>query len=221
MTAVRAALGSRYAGFALLLAGLAACEGVECGVGMRPSVPPPDPVGREASRGCAGRRRHGRGAEREQTGSAGEATQEDIDRARRRAAVAATELQERADRARAWTDDFPARVTAANDCLPTPEAASRAAAGAGLNVEGPKDTTPWGLLSWAISTGLLVVLNEKRKREAKAVLSRRSRRVRTSPPARTTRRSSAAAGRSSPNTASPTRHPVSTRSRPHWRPPAC
>ena len=37
-------------------------------------------------------------------------------------------------------------------------------------LRGPKDASPWGLLSWAISTGLLVVLNEKRKREAKAVL---------------------------------------------------
>lgn len=69
-----------------------------------------------------------------------------------------------------WTDDFSARVTAANDRLSKAEAAWRDAGGAGLHVEGPKDTTPWGLLSWAISTGLLVVLNEKRKREAKAVL---------------------------------------------------
>ena len=83
---------------------------------------------------------------------------------------ARSNLKERADRARAWTDDFTARVTAANDRLTKAEQAWRDAAGAGLDVQGPKDTTPWGLLSWAISTGLLVVLNERRKREARAVL---------------------------------------------------
>jgi hypothetical protein len=42
---LRAVLGSRYAGVgAVLLAGLAACQGVELGVGVKPAVPPPDPV---------------------------------------------------------------------------------------------------------------------------------------------------------------------------------
>ena len=58
----------------------------------------------------------------------------------------------------------------ANDRLTKAEAAWRQAEGGRLDIEGPKDTSPWGLLSWAISTGLLAVLNEKRKREAKAVL---------------------------------------------------
>jgi hypothetical protein len=75
----------------------------------------------------------------------------------------ATQARERAERARAWTDDFSARVATANDRLSKAE-------GGRIDIEGPKDTSPWGLLSWAISTGLLVVLNEKRKREAKAVL---------------------------------------------------
>jgi hypothetical protein len=61
-------------------------------------------------------------------------------------------------------------VAAASDRLTRAEAAWREAEGAGLSVEGPKDTTPWGLLSWALSTGLLLVLNERRRREAKAVL---------------------------------------------------
>lgn len=61
-------------------------------------------------------------------------------------------------------------MTAANDRLTKAEASWRDAESAGLQVQGPKDTTPWGLLSWALSTGLLMVLNEKRKREAKAVL---------------------------------------------------
>lgn len=197
MTAVRAALGSRYAGFAaVLLAGLAACQGVEFGVGVKPAVPPPDAVvvkqvedaraavgeaerkvkeaaqlaaDAEAARAAA----VATAVELERRVAVGEATQEDLDRARRRAteaAAEATQARERADRARAWTDDFATRVTAANDRLAKAEAAWRDTAGPGLNVEGPKDTTPWGLLSWAISTGLLVVLNEKRKREARAVL---------------------------------------------------
>lgn len=197
MNAVRAALGSRYAGFAaVLLAGLAACQGVEFGFGVKPVVPPPDPVvvrqvedaraavaeaerkakeagqlaaDAEAARAAA----VATAADLERRVAAGEATQEDLVRARRRATEAATEAtqaKDRADRARAWTDDFTARVTAANDRLTKAESAWREAAGAGLNVEGPKDTTPWGLLSWAISTGLLVILNEKRKREARAVL---------------------------------------------------
>lgn len=197
MTAVRAALGSRYAGFAaVLLAGLAACQGVEFGVGVKPAVPPPDPVvvrqvedaraavaeaerkakeagqlaaDAEAARAAA----VATAADLEHRVAAGEATQEDLERARRRAteaAAEATQAKERADRARAWTDDFAGRVTAANERLAKAEASWREAEGAGLHVEGPKDTTPWGLLSWAISTGLLVVLNEKRKREAQAVL---------------------------------------------------
>ena len=197
MKAVEAAVTSRYAGWAaVLLAGVAACQGVELGVGVKPAVPPPDPAvvrqvedaktaageaerkakeadqiaaAAEAARAAAA----ATAADLERRVAAGEATQEDLDRARRRAteaAAEATQAKERADRARAWTDDFTARVTAANDRLAKAEAAWRGAAGAGLQVEGPKDTTPWGLLSWAVSTGLLVVLNEKRKREAKAVL---------------------------------------------------
>jgi hypothetical protein len=53
--------------------------------------------------------------------------------------------------------------TVGKDLVPHPEATP-------LDINGPRDTTPWGLLSWAISTGLLLVLNEKRKRDAKAVL---------------------------------------------------
>lgn len=197
MNAVRAALGSRYAGFAaVLLAGLAACQGVEFGVGVKPTVPPTDPVvvkqvedaraavaeaerkakeagqlaaDAEAARAAA----VATAADLEHKVAAGEATHEDLDRARRRAtdaAAEATHAKERADRARAWTDDFSARVASANERLAKAEAGWRDAEGAGLNVEGPKDTTPWGLLSWAISTGLLVILNEKRKREARAVL---------------------------------------------------
>ncbi len=112
-------------------------------------------------------------ADLERQVAAGEATQDDLDRARRRATEAATEAtqaKERAERARAWTDDFAARVTAANDRLAKAEQAWRDAEGQGLDVEGPKDTSPWGLISWALSTGLLLVLNEKRKRDAKAVL---------------------------------------------------
>lgn len=197
MNALRGALTSRYAGWAaVLLAGLAACQGVEFGVGVKPAVPPPDPavvkqvedarvaVGEaerkakeaghlaaeaEAARAAAA----ATAADLERRVAAGEATQADLEQARRRATEAATEAtqaKERADRARAWTDDFTVRVTAANDRLSKAEATWRDAASTGLHVEGPKDTTPWGLLSWAISTGLLVVLNEKRKREAKAVL---------------------------------------------------
>jgi hypothetical protein len=181
---------------AILLAGLAACQGVELGVGVKPAVPPPDPAvvkqvedakvavaeaerkskeagqlaaDAEAARAAA----VASAADLERRVAAGEATQEDLDRARRRAteaAAEATQARERADRARAWTDDFAGRVTAANERLAKAEAAWRDAAGAGLDVQGPKDTTPWGLLSWAISTGLLVVLNEKRKREARDVL---------------------------------------------------
>ena len=45
MKALRDVLGSRYAGWAaVLLAGLAACQGVEFGVGVKPAVPPPDPA---------------------------------------------------------------------------------------------------------------------------------------------------------------------------------
>jgi hypothetical protein len=45
VNALRAVLGSRYAGLAVvLLAGLAACQGVELGVGVKPAVPAPDPV---------------------------------------------------------------------------------------------------------------------------------------------------------------------------------
>jgi hypothetical protein len=195
--ALGTALTSRYAGWAaVLLAGLAACQGVELGVGVKPAVPPPDPAvvkqvedaktavaeaGRkaeeaaqlaadaEAARATAA----STAADLERKVAAGEARQEDLDAARRRAieaAAEATQAKERADRARAWTDDFAARVTTANDRLTKAEAAWRDAAGTGLHVEGPKDTTPWGLISWALSTGLLVVLNEKRKREAKAVL---------------------------------------------------
>jgi len=195
--AVGAAVTSRYAGWAaVLLAGLAACQGVELGVGVKPAVPPPDPAvvrqvedakaavneaerkAREAAQTAAEAEAARAAAttaaaDLERRVAAGEATHEDFERARRRATEAATEAtqaKERADRARTWTDDFTARVTAANDRLSKAEAAWRDAAGAGLNVEGPKDATPWGLLSWAISTGLLVVLNEKRKREAQAVL---------------------------------------------------
>lgn len=197
MNAVRVLLGSRYAGFAaVLLAGLAACQGVEFGVGVKPAVAPPDPAvvkqleEARAAVGEAERKAKEAGqlaadaeaaragavaaaADLERKVATGEATQADLDLARRRAtetATEATQAKERADRARAWTDDFSARVTAANDRLTKAEAAWRDAAGAGLHVEGPKDTTPWGLLSWAISTGLLVILNEKRKREARAVL---------------------------------------------------
>ena len=197
MKAVGATVTSRYAGWAaVLLAGLAACQGVELGVGVKPAVPPPDPAvvrqvedakaavtdaerkAKEAAQ-LAGDAEVARAAavatatDLERRVVAGEARQEDLDVARRRAteaAAEATQAKERADRARAWTDDFTGRVTAANDRLTKAEAAWRDAAGAGLNVEGPKDTTPWGLLSWAISTGLVVVLNEKRKREAQAVL---------------------------------------------------
>lgn len=197
MKALGAALTSRYAGWAaVLLAGLAACQGVELGVGVKPAVPPPDPsvvkqvedakaaVGEaerkakeaaqlaadaEAARAAA----VATATDLEHRVAAGEATQEDLDRARRRAtegAAEATQAKERADRARAWTDDFAVRVTTANDRLAKAEAAWRDAAGTGLDVQGPKDTSPWGLLSWAISTGLLVVLNAKRKREARDVL---------------------------------------------------
>jgi hypothetical protein len=197
VNALRAVLGSRHAALvAVLLAGLAACQGVELGVGVKPAVPPPDPAiarqiedaraevaaaeGRtqEAAR-LAAEAEAARAtaiasvADLERRVAAGEATQEDLDRARRRAAEVATEAtqaRERAERARAWTDDFAARVATANDHLAKAEQAWRDAEGAGLDLEGPKDTSPWGLLSWAISTGLLVVLNEKRKREAKAVL---------------------------------------------------
>ena len=112
-------------------------------------------------------------ADLERRVAAGEATQEDLDRARRRAieaAAEATQARDRADRARAWTEDFTARVATANDRLAKAEQAWRDAAGTGLEIDGPKDTSPWGLISWALSTGLLVVLNEKRKREAKAAL---------------------------------------------------
>jgi hypothetical protein len=45
VNALGAAVTSRYAGWAaVLLAGLAACQGVELGVGVKPSVPPPDPA---------------------------------------------------------------------------------------------------------------------------------------------------------------------------------
>ena len=197
MNALRAVLGSRYAGVAVvLLAGLAACQGVELGVGVKPAVPPPDPAVvrqvEEARTAVAAAEERAKEATRlaeeaeaarastaasvtdlKRRVAAGEATQEDLDRARRRAAEAvaeATQAKERADRARAWTDDFAVRVTTANDRLAKAEQAWRDAQGAGLTVEGPKDTSPWGLISWAISTGLLVVLNEKRKREAKSVL---------------------------------------------------
>ena len=197
MSALRAALGSRYAGVAaLLLAGLAACQGVELGVGVKPAVPPPDPevarqieaartevaaaeertqeAARVAAEAEAARASTASSvADLERRVAAGEATQEDLDRARRRAtetAAEATQARERADRARAWTDEFSARVATANDRLAKAEAAWREAEGARLDIEGPKDTTPWGLISWAISTGLLVVLNEKRKRDARAAL---------------------------------------------------
>lgn len=39
------------------------------------------------------------------------------------------------------------------------------------------ETTPWGLLSLAIRTGFLVVINENRKREAGAVLEEAKREV--------------------------------------------
>gem|GEM_PF-6478908 len=46
MKAVGAALTSRYAGWAaVLLAGLAACQGVELGVGVKPAVPQPGTAG--------------------------------------------------------------------------------------------------------------------------------------------------------------------------------
>ena len=197
MNALRAVLGSRYAGVAVvLLARLAACQGVELGVGVKPAVPAPDPVvvrqveeargavaaaderAKEATR-LAGEAEAARAAasasiaDLERRVAAGEATQEELDRARRRAteaAAEATQARERADRARAWTDDFAASVATANDRLSKAEQAWRDAAGTGLNLEGPKDTSPWGLISWALSTGLLVVLNEKRKRDAKAAL---------------------------------------------------
>jgi hypothetical protein len=190
---LRAVLGSRYAGVgAVLLAGLAACQGVELGVGVKPAVPPPDPAVvkqvEEAKGAVAEAERKAKeagqlasdaeaaraaavaaAADLERRVAAGEASQEDLDRARRRATEAATEAtqaRERADRARAWTDDFSARVATANDRLAKAEAMWREAEGGRLDIEGPKDTTPWGLLSWAISTGLLLVLNEKRRRDA-------------------------------------------------------
>jgi hypothetical protein len=197
VNAIRAVLGSRFTGLAVvLLAGLAACQGVELGVGVKPAVPPPDPAvvrqveeartavaaaedrAKEATR-LAGEAEAARVtasasvADLERRVAAGEATQEDLDRARRRAteaAAEATQAKERAERARAWTDDFAARVATANDRLSKAEQAWRDAAGGGLDIEGPKDTSPWGLISWALSTGLLVVLNEKRKRDAKAAL---------------------------------------------------
>jgi hypothetical protein len=204
VTALRAALCSRYAGIAaVLLAGLAACQGVELGVGVKPAVPPPDPAVvkqvEEARAAVAAAEERTREAARiaeeaeaaraaaaasvadlERRVAAGEATQEDLDRARRRATEAAadaTQARERADRARAWTDDFATRVATANDRLAKAEAAWREAEGGRLDIEGPKDTTPWGLLSWAISTGLLLVLNEKRKREAKAVVEEAKREI--------------------------------------------
>jgi hypothetical protein len=197
VSALRAVLGSRYAGLAVvLLAGLAACQGVELGVGMKPAVPPPDPVVvkqiDEAKTAVAEAERKATEAAQlaadadaarataiatvgdlERKVAAGEATQEDLDRARRRATEAATEAsqaKERADRARAWTDDFATRVTAANDRLSKAEQAWRDTEGDGLDLKGPKDTSPWGIISWALSTGLLLVLNEKRKRDAKAAL---------------------------------------------------
>jgi hypothetical protein len=174
----------------------AACQGVELGVGVKPAVPPPDPAvarqiedaraavaaaeerTQEAARAAAEAEATRAAAvaaaqDLERRAAAGEATQEELDRARRRATEAATEAtqtRERAERARAWTEDFSARVATASDRLAKAEAAWRDAEGAGLSIEGPKDTTPWGLISWAISTGLLLVLNEKRKRDAKAAL---------------------------------------------------
>jgi hypothetical protein len=180
----------------VLLAGLAACQGVELGVGVKPAVPPPDPAvasqlqqaqaavvaaedrTREAAR-LATEAEAARAAavatvaDLERQVAAGEATQEDLDQARRRAAEAATDAlqaKERAERARTWTEDFAARVAAANDRLSKAEQAWRDAEGTGLDIEGPKDTTPWGLISWALSTGLLIVLNEKRKRDTKTAL---------------------------------------------------
>jgi len=194
---VKALLTLRYAGVvAVLLAALAACQGVEFGVGVKPAVPAPDPAVakqvEEAQAAIAAAEDRTREAahlaaeaeaarasavavaeDLERRVAAGEATQEDLVRAQRRSAEAAaeaTQARERADRARAWTDDFSARVAAVNDRLAKAEQAWRDAEGHGLDIEGPKDTTPWGLLSWAISTGLLLVLNEKRKRDAKAVL---------------------------------------------------
>ena len=190
-------LTSQYAGWAaILLAGLAACQGVEFGVGVKPALPPPDPAvvqqieGAKAEVTAAEERTQEAArlaaeaeaaraaavaatADLERQVAAGEATQEDLERARLRATEAATvapQARDRAERARAWTDDFAARVTAANDRLAKAEQAWRDAEATPIDLEGPKDTTPWGLLSWAISTGLLVVLNEKRKRDAKAVL---------------------------------------------------
>lgn len=173
-------LTSRYAGWvAVLLAGLAACQGVELGVGVKPAVPPPDPAvvqqiegakaevaaaeqkTQEAAR-LAGEAEAARAAavaaaaDLERKVAAGEATEDELERARLRATEAATEAtqaKERADRARAWTDDFSTRVTAANDRLAKAEEAWRDAEGQGLDIEGPKDTTPWGLLSWAICVG--------------------------------------------------------------------
>lgn len=196
MNGVRATLGSRYVGFAaVLLAGLAACQ-VEVGVGVTRSVPPPDSVlvkqvedvkaavaeaerkANEAAQLAADAEASRAGAvataaDLEGQDAAGEATPADLEQLRRRATEAATEAaqaKERADLAPAWTDNSAARVTAANERPAKAEAAWRDAASTGLNVERPKDTTPWGLLSWAISTGLLVVLNEKRKRETRTVL---------------------------------------------------
>lgn len=181
---------------ALLLAGLAACQGVELGVGAKPAAPEPDAAvvrQLDAARGEISAARV-RAQEAEQVATEAEtarasaatalaalerqvadglATQEALERARQRAvesAAEATQARDRADRARAWTDDFAARVAAASERLASAEQAWRAAEGSRLDIEGPKDNTPWGLLSWAISTGLLLVLNEKRKREAKAVL---------------------------------------------------
>lgn len=197
MKSLSGILTSRSAGWAaVLLAGLAACQGVELGVGVKPAVPPPDPVvaqqivGAKAEVAAAEQKTQEAArlaaeaeaaraaavasvADLERQVAAGEATQEDLDRARRRATEAATEAtqaKERADRARAWTDDFATRVTSANDRLAKAEQAWRDAEATPLSIDGPKDTTPWGLLSWAISTGLLLVLNEKRKRDATAVL---------------------------------------------------
>ena len=197
MKALPGPLTSRYAGWAaVLLAGLAACQGVEFGVGVKPAVPAPDAAVAqqieaaqaevaEAERKTieaeqlAGDAEAARAAavvavaDLERQVAAGEATQEDLDQARRRAAEAATEAlqaKERAERARSWTEGFAARVAAANDRLAKAEQAWRDAEGTGLDIEGPKDTTPWGLISWALSTGLLIVLNEKRKRDTKAAL---------------------------------------------------
>ena len=112
-------------------------------------------------------------ADLERKVAAGEATQADLDAARQRAteaAAEATQAKERAQRARVWTDEFSQRVTAASEKLAKAEQAWRDAASQGASIEGPKDTTPWGLVSWVLSTGLLLILNEKRKRDATAAL---------------------------------------------------